>query len=103
MVEHPVSARTSAWGPRRASRVAAITLAVLAVLILAGSLILYVLTVGDVRGFAFMLGLSTVLDVFTAYLFIRPMVILVGRRRAFTEARFLGVARGLGAKALGDV
>ena len=67
------------------------------------ALILYVLTVGDVRGFAFMLGLSTLLDVFTAYFFIRPMVILVGRRRAFTEARFLGVARGLGAKALGDV
>jgi len=44
MVEHPVSARTSARGPRRTSRVAAITLAVLAVLILAGSLILYALT-----------------------------------------------------------
>jgi hypothetical protein len=29
-------------------------------------------------------------------MFIRPMVILVGRRRTFTEARFLGVARGLG-------
>ena len=67
------------------------------------ALILYVLTVGDVRGFAYMLGLSTILDVVTAFLFIRPMVILVGRRRAFTEARFLGVARGLGARALGDV
>ncbi|MHB1533802.1 MAG: protein translocase subunit SecD [Acidimicrobiales bacterium] len=61
------------------------------------ALILYELTVGDVKGFAFTLGLSTLLDVFTAYFFIRPMVILVGRRRAFTEARFLGVARGLGA------
>ena len=61
------------------------------------ALILYLLTIGDVRGFAFMLGLSTVLDVFTAYFFIRPMVILVGRRRTFTEARYLGVGRGLGA------
>lgn len=61
------------------------------------ALILYVLTVGDVRGFAFMLGLSTLLDVVTAFFFIRPAVILVGRRRAFTEARFIGVARGLGA------
>jgi hypothetical protein len=26
-------------------------------------------------------------------------VILVGRRRAFTDARFIGVARGLGARA----
>jgi preprotein translocase subunit SecD len=62
------------------------------------ALILYLLTIGDVRGFAFMLGLSTVLDVFTAYFFIRPMVILVGRRRTFTEARYLGVGRGLGAR-----
>ena len=36
------------------------------------ALILYLFTVGDVRGFAFTLGLSTLLDVFTAYLFIRP-------------------------------
>jgi preprotein translocase subunit SecD len=65
--------------------------------------ILYLLTVGDVRGFAFMLGLSTVLDVFTAYFFIRPMVIWVGRHRTFTDARFLGVGQGLGARqATGD-
>jgi len=62
------------------------------------ALILYALSIGDVRGFAFMLGLSTILDVFTAYFFIRPMVILVGRRRTFTEARFLGINRGLGAR-----
>ena len=60
------------------------------------ALILYLLTVGDVRGFAFTLGLSTLLDVVTAYLFIRPAVVLVGRRRAFTENRNLGVGRGLG-------
>jgi preprotein translocase subunit SecD len=60
--------------------------------------ILWAFTVGDVRGFAFMLGLSTVLDVFTAFFFIRPAVILVGRRRGFTDARILGVGRGLGAR-----
>jgi preprotein translocase subunit SecD len=60
------------------------------------ALILYWLTVGDVRGFAFMLGLATLLDVVIAFFFIRPAVILVGRRRTFTEARYLGVARGLG-------
>jgi preprotein translocase subunit SecD len=62
------------------------------------ALILYTLTVGDVRGFAFMLGLATLLDIVIAFFFIRPMVILVGRRRTFTEARYLGVARGLGAR-----
>lgn len=65
------------------------------------ALILYLFTAGDVRGFAFTLGLSTLLDVATAYLFIRPMVILVGRRRAFTDNPILGVARGLGASAAG--
>jgi preprotein translocase subunit SecD len=60
--------------------------------------ILWAFTVGDVRGFAFMLGLSTLLDVFTAFFFIRPAVILVGRRRGFTDARIIGVGRGLGAR-----
>ena len=58
--------------------------------------ILYAFTVGTVRGFAFTLGLSTLLDVFTAYFFIRPIVILLGRRRSMSRGRFLGVARGLG-------
>jgi preprotein translocase subunit SecD len=61
------------------------------------ALILYLFTVGDVKGFAFTLGLSTLLDVFTAYFFIRPIVILLGRRRTTSETRFLGISRGLGA------
>jgi preprotein translocase subunit SecD len=62
------------------------------------ALILYLLAVGDVRGFAFMLGLSTLLDVFTAYFFIRPATILVGRRRAFTDNPIFGITRGLGGR-----
>src|SRR5205823_6473673 len=61
------------------------------------ALLLYFLSVGAVRGFAFFLGLSTLLDVFTAYFFTRPMVVLLGRNRLFTEARWVGVARGLAA------
>ena len=63
------------------------------------ALILYIFTIGDVRGFAFTLGLSTLLDVITAYLFIRPAVILVGRRRSFTDNPVFGIAKGLGAPA----
>jgi len=63
--------------------------------------ILWVLAIGSVRGFAFFLGLSTILDVITAYLFTRPMVTMLGRNRVFTEARFLGVARGLAASPTG--
>jgi preprotein translocase subunit SecD len=62
-----------------------------------GAAVLYVLSVGSVRGFAFFLGLTTLLDLFTAYFFTRPMVMLLGRNRFFTEARWVGVARGLNA------
>jgi preprotein translocase subunit SecD len=62
-----------------------------------GALVLWLLSVGAVRGFAFMLGLSTLVDVVTAYIFTRPLVILLGRNRVFTEAPRLGIARGLAA------
>ena len=62
-----------------------------------GAAVLYVLSVGSVRGFAFFLGLTTLLDIVTAYFFTRPMVMLLGRSRLFTEARWVGVARGLNA------
>jgi preprotein translocase subunit SecD len=57
--------------------------------------LLFWLTVGAVRGFAFFLGLSTLLDLLVSYTFTRPMVYLLGRNRTFTEAPVLGVARGL--------
>ncbi|CAN5183378.1 protein translocase subunit SecD [soil metagenome] len=63
-----------------------------------GAAMLYFLTVGPVRGFAFFLGLSTLLDVVIAYMFTRPLVALLGRSRFFTEARYVGVARGLGVR-----
>jgi len=62
-----------------------------------GALVLWLLSIGAVRGFAFMLGLSTIVDVITAYTFTRPLVILLGRNRIFTDAKLFGVARGLAA------
>lgn len=63
---------------------------------LIGAAVLYWLSVGSVRGFAFFLGLSTLLDLIVTYLFTRPVVALLGRSHLFTEARWLGVARRLG-------
>jgi preprotein translocase subunit SecD len=65
-----------------------------------GALILYALTVGDVRGFAFFLGLATLLNVVTTYFFTRPLVVLIGRRSSVGAAGFLSVSRGLGAGVL---
>ena len=66
-----------------------------------GAFLLYVLTVGPVRGFAFFLGLSTVLGVIVAYMFTRPLVAILGRSDVFTTNRLLGVGRGLGIEAEG--
>jgi len=63
--------------------------------------LLFWLTIGAVRGFAFFLGLATLLDLAVTYFFTRPMVVLLGRNRTFTEARFFGVARGLAATPAG--
>lgn len=46
---------------------------------LLGAVVLYILSVGNVRGFAFALGLTTVVDVVVAFLFTRPTVVLFGR------------------------
>jgi preprotein translocase subunit SecD len=59
-----------------------------------GAALLFVLTVGPVRGFAFFLGISTILDVVVAWFFTRPMVGLLASKDFFTNSR-LGVARGL--------
>jgi preprotein translocase subunit SecD len=69
---------------------------------LIGAGLLYLLTVGSVRGFAFFLGVSALLDLFVAYFFTRPVVTILGRNRFFTEAPFFGVARGLAATPAGS-
>ena len=61
------------------------------------ALILYLFTVGDVKGFAFTLGLSTLLDVFTAYLLHPAHGDPPRPASTTTETRFLGICRGLGA------
>ena len=41
--------------------------------------VLYFLSVGSVRGFAFILGLTTLIDVLVAFWFTHPLVVLMGR------------------------
>ena len=56
-----------------------------------GAIILWQLTVGSVRGFAFFLGLSTLIDVFVAYLFTRPAILLLARSKFMAGRNVLGV------------
>lgn len=43
------------------------------------AVVLYFLSVGSVRGFALVLGITTVIDVIVAFLFTHPLVVLLGR------------------------
>jgi preprotein translocase subunit SecD len=54
--------------------------------------ILYYFAAGDVKGFAFTLGMSTVLDLVVVFLFTHPMVSLLSRSRAFGSPRFTGLS-----------
>ena len=56
-----------------------------------GAFLLWWLTVGPVRGFAFFLGMSVVLDLFVAYFFTRPVVALLSYNKRLTDSRFLGL------------
>jgi preprotein translocase subunit SecD len=55
--------------------------------------VLYWLAVGQVRGFAFTLGLSTVLDLLVVFLVTHPLVALASRSRVFSSPSLSGLGR----------
>jgi len=61
---------------------------------LLAAVLLYLIAVGDVRGFAFFLGLSTLMDIFITWYFTRPLVVLLGRRGSQSGSA-LSMAAGL--------
>ena len=50
------------------------------------ALVLYVLASSSVRGFAFTLGLTTLIDVLVVFLFTHPLLTLLARRRSSATA-----------------
>jgi preprotein translocase subunit SecD len=68
---------------------------------LLAAVLLYLIAVGSVRGFAFFLGLSTLMDVFMTWYFTRPLVILLGRRAKNTNSA-LSMAAGLDLETAND-
>lgn len=62
-----------------------------------GAAILFLVAAGSVRGFAFFLGLSTLLDILVAYFFMHPLVSLMSRRSGLVRTRPFGIAAGLDA------
>jgi preprotein translocase subunit SecD len=64
---------------------------------LIGAVVLYVLAIGSVRGFALFLAISTILDLFVAYFFMHPVVSLMARRASLVRMKGVGIASGLDA------
>lgn len=62
--------------------------------------VLFIVTVGKVQGFAFTLGLTTVLDVVVVFLFTKPLMTLLARRKFFANGhKWSGLdPQSLGAK-----
>ena len=62
--------------------------------------VLFILAVGNVRGFAFTLGITTIVDLIVVALFTRPLMGVLGRTSFFSSGNPLS---GLDPKALGAV
>jgi len=53
--------------------------------------VLFVLAAGQVKGFAFTLGVSTIIDLVVVFLFTHPLVALLARSPSFTSPRISGL------------
>lgn len=80
------------WVRARATILAADGVSILA------ALVLFIFAIGVVRGFAFALGLTTIIDVFVVFLFTKPLVSVLARTKFFGQGHKLS---GLDAAHLG--
>jgi preprotein translocase subunit SecD len=81
------------WGRARRTILVSDTVSFLA------ALLLYILSEGDVRGFAFTLGLTTLVDVLVVFLFTKPMITLLARTKFYGQGHPLS---GLDPRRLGS-
>ncbi|MEV0214630.1 protein translocase subunit SecD [Micromonospora sp. ALFpr18c] len=88
----PRSAVSRAWIRARRTIISANAITLLS------AVVLYVVSVGTVKGFAFALGLATVLDLVVVFLFRHPIMTMFARTRAFLSPRVSGLGRALPAR-----
>lgn len=62
---------------------------------LIGAVIIYFLAVGDVKGFAFTMGLTTVFDLLVTFLVTAPLLILASRSRFWSKSSVNGMGDAL--------
>ncbi len=85
----PRSAVPRAWVRARRTIISANTISLLS------ALVLYLVSVGSVKGFAFALGLATLLDLVVVFLFRHPMMAMFANTKAFLSPRVSGLGRVL--------
>jgi preprotein translocase subunit SecD len=88
------SAVPRAWVRARRTILSADTVSFLA------AAVLYILAIGPVKGFAFTLGMSTIIDLLVVFLFTHPLVALLSQSSAFTSPRFSGLGNVKSDKAI---
>lgn len=79
------SAATKAWERARATIITG------NVVTLIGAVVVYMLAVGEVKGFAFTLGLTTVFDIVVSFLVMAPLMQIAARRPAFARPSMNGL------------
>ncbi|GAA0574799.1 protein translocase subunit SecD [Paractinoplanes ferrugineus] len=85
----PRSAVPRAWARARRTIISANTITIMA------AVVLYIVSIGAVQGFAFALGLSTVLDLLVVFLFRHPIMTMFASTKAFMSPRVSGLGRVL--------
>ena len=85
----PRSAVPRAWARARRTIISANTITIMA------AVVLYIVSVGVVQGFAFALGLSTMLDLVVVFLFRHPIMTMFANTKAFLSPRVSGLGRVL--------
>ncbi|MFD0821866.1 protein translocase subunit SecD, partial [Micromonospora zhanjiangensis] len=85
----PRSAIPRAWARARRTIISANAISLMA------AVVLYVVSVGTVKGFAFALGMATVLDLVVVFLFRHPIMTMFARTRAFLSPKVSGLGRVL--------
>jgi preprotein translocase subunit SecD len=85
----PRSAVPRAWARARRTIISANTITILA------AVVLYIVSIGVVQGFAFALGLATILDLVVVFLFRHPIMTMFANTKAFMSPRVSGLGRVL--------
>jgi preprotein translocase subunit SecD len=85
----PRSAVPRAWARARRTIISANTITIMA------AVVLYIVSIGQVKGFAFALGLSTILDLVVVFLFRHPIMTMLASTKAFLSPRVSGLGRVL--------